>query len=266
LGVRHRALLGLQMEWDLAAFSAWCPRSSSNLLRDTQRTAMGSPDITFREATATDVPGISRVRTSVRENLLTVEQLRERGITNESVAASFLVDSKGWVAERNGEIVAFAIADRASASIFALFVLPGWEDRGLGSRLLDLALAWLRANGAAHVWLTTGPRTKAAGFYERRGWIATGPTATGDIRYELNLSAGDRTRWRGAGLTAHPGPVAGETSAVDALIRDRRREVIAEVIEDGLDPESYFGAEFERVCREAEWTADHVRKLRGGKA
>jgi GNAT superfamily N-acetyltransferase len=142
----------------------------------------------LREATAADLPGISRVRTSVRENLATVEQLRERGITNESVAASFLAGSKGWVAERDGEIVAFAIADRARQSVFALFVLPECEDRGLGSRLLDLALGWLRENGATVVWLTTGPGTKAAGFYERRGWVATGPAEHGDTRYELDLS------------------------------------------------------------------------------
>jgi len=34
----------------------------------------------------------------VRENLLTTEQLAQRGITNASVAASLLVDRKGWVA------------------------------------------------------------------------------------------------------------------------------------------------------------------------
>jgi plasmid stability protein len=66
-------------------------------------------------------------------------------------------------------------------------------------------------------------------------------------------------------VAAHSKPVAGETSSVDALVRDRRREVIAEVIEEGLDPESYFGAEFARICSEAEWTAAHVRKLRRGK-
>jgi plasmid stability protein len=67
-------------------------------------------------------------------------------------------------------------------------------------------------------------------------------------------------------VAAHRKSVAGEASSVDALIRDRRREVIAEVIEEGLDPESYFGAEFGRICSEAEWTADHVRKLRRGSA
>jgi GNAT superfamily N-acetyltransferase len=143
---------------------------------------------TLREATAADLPGITRVRTSVRENLLTVEQLRARGITEASVAASFLGDSKGWVAEHAGEIVAFSIADRITQSVFALFVLPDWEGRGLGGRLLDLALGWLRENGAAIVWLTTGPRTKAAGFYERRGWMAAGRGEHGDTRYVLDLS------------------------------------------------------------------------------
>jgi GNAT superfamily N-acetyltransferase len=141
----------------------------------------------LREATASDLRGISRVRTSVRENLMTVEQLRQLGITNESVAASFLADSKGWVAEHSGEIVAFAIADRTAQSIFALFVLPDWEDCGVGSRLLDLALSWLHENGASAVWLTTGPGTKAAGFYERRGWEATGRGERGDTRYEIDL-------------------------------------------------------------------------------
>lgn len=141
----------------------------------------------FREATAADMPGIAYVRHSVRENLLTPEQLRERGITNESVAASFLTTSKGWVAERDGAIVAFAIADRVTRSIFALFVLPGHERQGLGSRLLGLGLDWLRVNGVSEVWLTTGPETTAAGFYERRGWLATGTEPGGDTRYVLKL-------------------------------------------------------------------------------
>jgi GNAT superfamily N-acetyltransferase len=151
---------------------------------------MSSQEPIFREATAADLPGISRVRTSVRENLATVEQLRARGINSESVAASFLADSKGWVAEHDGEIVAFSIADRASRSIFALFVLPDWEGQGLGSRLHDLALRWLAENGATAVWLTTGPGTRAAAFYERRGWVRTGPAERGDVRYELDLSKG----------------------------------------------------------------------------
>lgn len=100
------------------------------------------------------MPGIAHARTSVVENLLTVEQLAECGITNASVAASPLTHRKGWLEERARQIVAFSMADRADASIFALFVLPGYEGRGLGNRLLDLAVDWLRANGAERAWLT----------------------------------------------------------------------------------------------------------------
>jgi len=139
----------------------------------------------FREASGADMPGISHVRASVTENVATREQLERQGITDAGVAASFLADSKGWVAERGGHVVAFSIADRASRSIFALFVLPAYEGRGLGGRLLALALQWLWANGAAVAWLATGPGTRAVRFYERRGWTCTGREPNGDLRFEL---------------------------------------------------------------------------------
>jgi GNAT superfamily N-acetyltransferase len=140
--------------------------------------------VTFREAAAADMPGISRVRFSVRENLLTPEQLNQRGITNESVAASFLQDAKGWVAVHRDEIVAFSMADKADGSILALFVLPQYEGRGIGSRLLDLALQRLWDNGAERAWLTTAPGSSAARFYERRGWQHGGNDPSGDVRFE----------------------------------------------------------------------------------
>src|SRR5215471_21178677 len=121
-------------------------------------------DIIFREATAADLPGIAHVRTSVTENALTVEQLAVRGVTNESIAASFLRDSKGWVAVQGDAIVGFSIGNRASGSIFALFVLPGHEGQGIGARLFDLAVNWLWQNGAQRLWLTTDPDSKAARF------------------------------------------------------------------------------------------------------
>jgi GNAT superfamily N-acetyltransferase len=141
-------------------------------------------DIVLREATPADLEGIMQVRVSVVENALTREQLELRGITNASIAASFLTDSKGWIAEQGEQIVAFSIADRKTHSIFALFVLPGFEGRGLGSRLLDLALCWLWENGAERVWLTTDPQARAARFYERRGWVCTFTDLGRDSRYE----------------------------------------------------------------------------------
>jgi GNAT superfamily N-acetyltransferase len=146
---------------------------------------MTADEFIIREAVGADMRGIARVRTSVRENLLTTEQLAQRGITNASVAASLLVDRKGWVAERGKEIVAFSMADRADPSVFALFVLPEYEGRGIGNRLLDLALRWLWDNGAELIWLTTSPDSRAARFYARRGWVPIGTAPGGDTRFEL---------------------------------------------------------------------------------
>ena len=143
--------------------------------------------VAFREAVAADMPGISRVRASVGENLLTseqLEQLEQRGITNASVAASFLTDAKGWVAAYQDEIVGFSIANKKEESIFALFVLPAYEGHGIGSRLLDLALQWLWDNGAERAWLTTAPASRAARFYERQGWRQVGADPSGDVRFE----------------------------------------------------------------------------------
>jgi GNAT superfamily N-acetyltransferase len=147
---------------------------------------MGSDAIVYREASADDLPGISRVRFAVVENASTAERLRERGITEASVAASFLTTSKGWVAIYEGEIVGFSIADRDESTVFALFVLPDFEGRGIGGRLFDFALAWLWASGASRLWLATGPNTRAARFYERRGWMPVGEAGYDDIRYEIS--------------------------------------------------------------------------------
>ena len=140
--------------------------------------------IIYREARDADLPGITRVRTSVAENHLSVAQMEARGITEASVIASFRVDKKGWVGEYDGEVVAFAIADRASRSIFALFVRPAFQGRGIGGRLLDLAAGWLWDCGSRDIWLTTRKGTRAAAFYARRGWTATGIDPEGNVRYE----------------------------------------------------------------------------------
>jgi GNAT superfamily N-acetyltransferase len=145
---------------------------------------MTSSPIIFREACRDDMPGISLVRTSVTENHLSREQLDARGITEESVAASFEADSKGWVAQLDGRIVAFSIADRASQSVFALFVLPGYQGCGLGGRLLGLAEQWLWDNGAQRIWLTTGATTRAVRFYGARGWVVAGTQPDGQLRLE----------------------------------------------------------------------------------
>ena len=131
--------------------------------------------MTVRRATAGDLAQITAVRTAVEENHLSIEQMAERGITREMIVSELTSGIlAAWVAEEDCKIIAFSMAYRDGGQVFALFTLPGFERRGWGSRLLDEALAWLKANGHAEAWLSTGRGTIAQHFYERRGWRIVG--------------------------------------------------------------------------------------------
>jgi len=123
-----------------------------------------------REATPDDVDAMFDVRTSVRENLLNEEQMRQLGITRDSVAAGLRSNLKGWIIEQDGQAAGFSLADRNTSSIFALFVRPEFERRGLGSALLQAAVSWLWGEGKERIRLSTGARSHAVQFYEKRGW------------------------------------------------------------------------------------------------
>jgi GNAT superfamily N-acetyltransferase len=75
--------------------------------------------------------------------------------------------------------------DMRSFNIWALFVLPAWEKRGIGKQLLREAVQWLWSEGARVIWLTTDPHTRAEEFYRRQGWTQCGVELNGEIRYEL---------------------------------------------------------------------------------
>ena len=134
----------------------------------------------FRRATHADIPAMAQLRLAVTEN-----RLSDPARITFAMYDDFLERSgRGWVAERDGEIVAFCYADKVNASIWALFVQPGHESGGLGRALLDLATAWLFDLGHDTVHLTTGAGTRADRFYAHRGWTRTIVDAT-DVRYTL---------------------------------------------------------------------------------
>lgn len=135
----------------------------------------------FREATLEDIPALSEVRLSVRENVLS-----DPGRITREMYVTYLVESgKGWVCEIGGEVVGFSVASAADASIWALFVRPSHEGRGIGKRLLRLATDWLFATGAESVALTTGERTRADRFYEEQGWRRGEVRPDGEVCYRL---------------------------------------------------------------------------------
>jgi GNAT superfamily N-acetyltransferase len=141
--------------------------------------------LAIRVATAADVPALFDIRTSVRENHQSMEGLREVGVTPESIAHMLQTTSRAWIADIDCRPVAFTMANAAERTVFAMFVRPGYEGRGLGRALMAETEAWLFAGGADEIWLTTGadPGIRANGFYQHLGWRATGLTEGGEIRY-----------------------------------------------------------------------------------
>jgi len=137
----------------------------------------------LREATASDIPAIQRVRHSVRENRL-VSIL----IGDEMVREAIQESGRGWVVESQGEIVAFGIGNAVNGNVWALFVHPDHERRGHGRRLHDTIVGWLWSRGLDRLWLTTEPGTRAQRFYEAAGWRLADRTKHGELLFEMYRS------------------------------------------------------------------------------
>ena len=126
--------------------------------------------IVIREADPGDIPAIFEIRTATTENAMTAAELRASGITPERVASLLRTDARCWVADAVDRTVSFCIANADSRSIWAQFVRPSYDGRGIGRRLMDAAVEWLWENGAREIWLDTETNTRAEGFYEHLGW------------------------------------------------------------------------------------------------
>jgi GNAT superfamily N-acetyltransferase len=139
----------------------------------------------IRRVTPEDVELLFEIRTSVRENHQSREELASIGVTPETVAEMLRTTSRAWVAEVEGTAVGFAMADAAEGTVFAMFVRPGWEGRGAGRALMREAEAWLFGEGREQIWLLTGrdPALRANGFYRALGWTAAEWGTDGQVKY-----------------------------------------------------------------------------------
>lgn len=146
----------------------------------------------FRLATTDDVPEMHRIRLAVRENRLS----NPAAVQPNDYVSRLTARGRGWVAAIDGAIAGFAIADRLQANIWALFVDPQHEGRGIGRRLHDHVVEWLFAAGADRIWLSTEANTRAERFYRAAGWVAVGTQPNGEIRFELT-----HDRWRSMNRT-----------------------------------------------------------------
>lgn len=77
---------------------------------------------------------------------------------------------RGRIYEVDHVVIWFAIADLEDNYIWALFVEPDFEGKGIGRKLHELMLDWYFSNGKENVWLSASPNTRAESFYKKIGW------------------------------------------------------------------------------------------------
>ena len=138
-------------------------------------------EIVFRVARKEDIPGIQTVRNAVKENMLSNPALVSDDDCDEFINRR----GRGWVAISNERIVGFSIADLADKNIWALFVEPGSDKKGIGRELHRLMLNWYFEQTSEPVWLGTAPNTRAEKFYRDAGWKEIGTHGKGEIKFEM---------------------------------------------------------------------------------
>ena len=139
------------------------------------------PKLSFRRAVAADIPAIMQIRLAVRENALSDPSVVTPAMCEDHLDAL----GRGWVGEDDGRIVGFSFAARRDSSIWALFVLPGQEGRGIGKQLLGLAVDWLFSLGNDEITLSTAADTRADRFYAAQGWDRGEMKNDVEVRYRL---------------------------------------------------------------------------------
>lgn len=137
----------------------------------------------FREAKIDDIQQIQIVRNAVKENTLSNPNL----VTDEDCRIFLTERGKGWVCEINNQIIGFSIADLKGRNIWALFVHPTFEKKGIGRQLHDMMLDWYFSQTKEKVWLGTDPNTRAAAFYKNAGWKEVGIHGKGEIKFEMTF-------------------------------------------------------------------------------
>lgn len=119
------------------------------------------------------------------ENHQSRADLARVGVTPGSVAQMLHSSSRAWVASERKQDVAFSMADASDATVFAMFVRPAFEGRGLGRILMKRAEEWLFEQGCVEIWLLTDANrdVRANGFYRHLGWDDAGIQQDGQVKF-----------------------------------------------------------------------------------
>lgn len=144
----------------------------------------------YREATIEDIKQIQIVRNSVKENTLSNPDL----VTDKDCEDFLTVRGKGWVCEVNNQIIGFAIADLKEHNVWALFLHPQFERKGIGQQLHKIMLDWYFTQTKNKIWLGTSFNTRAEQFYKKAGWTEVGLHGTKEIKFEMTYECWQQSK------------------------------------------------------------------------
>jgi ribosomal protein S18 acetylase RimI-like enzyme len=148
---------------------------------------------TYRRALPSDIAACIELRGKTRENAVSVERLKQLGVTHASWSAGVAQDElPGYICLERDQMVGYVFADKRTGEIVVLALLPEWEGRGIGRQLLGMIVADLAKLGFRRVFLgcSSDPKVRSYGFYRHLGWKSTGTLdAHDDEVLELMLSA-----------------------------------------------------------------------------
>ncbi|MCR9289904.1 MAG: GNAT family N-acetyltransferase [Bacteroidetes bacterium] len=145
--------------------------------------------MTFRPAIIQDIPQIQIVRNSVKENTLSNPNL----IKDADIEHFMTKRGKGWVCEVENQIVGFSIVDLEENNVWALFIKPAFEKKGIGRKLHDLMINWYFKQTTETIWLGTSLNTRSEIFYEKCGWDKVGMYGEGEVKFEMGFNNWQKT-------------------------------------------------------------------------
>ena len=137
----------------------------------------------YKEAQLAHIPQMHGVRIAVRQNVLS----NPERITTKDYETYLTTKGKGWVCEADHAIVGFSIVSLADHNVWALFVLPTYEGKGIGKKLQNLMLQWYFAQTTETIWLSTESGTRAAEFYRQTGWQECGWYNAQELKFEMRF-------------------------------------------------------------------------------
>ncbi len=138
----------------------------------------------FREALIADIPKMQIVRNAVTENTLSNPDL----VPDKDVEDYIINRGKGWVCEIDKTVVGFAIVSVTDNNVWALFIQPGYDKKGIGKKLHDDMMNWYFNQTSTTIWLGTSPGTRAEQFYRKAGWAGVGTHGKGEVKFEMTAA------------------------------------------------------------------------------